>query len=389
MISDLIPYSKQTIDSDDVSAVVRVLKSTHLTQGANISLFEEGLKKITNSKFMVAVSSGTAALHAACFAASIQEEDEVITTPLTFAASSNCILYTGAIPVFADIDEYGLLNPDEVAKKITRKTKAILTVDYAGQPSHLLELKRIAARRKLVLIEDAAHSLGATYRKQPVGTIADLTCFSFHPVKLITTGEGGAVSTNNQKFYKRLQMFRSHGITKIKSELVKPYEGPWHQEMHELGYNYRITDIQAALGVSQLGKAASFIKRRSQIADFYNKELTSLEEQGVLKLPVVTSDRTCAWHLYALRVNFEKSKYNKYKLFESFRNEGVVLQVHYPPVHLHPYYIDKFGYKNEDFPQAELFYYQEVSLPLYPTLSSVQAEKVVELTKKYIIPVSE
>ncbi len=384
MKNEIIPYSKQTINDNDIKSVVEVLKSDYITQGKYIPSFENALKKLTSCNYVTAVSSGTAALHAACFAASIRPGDEVITSPLTFVASSNCILYMGATPVFADIDDYGLLNPKEVLKKITKKTKAIITVDYAGQPSHLAELNKIARQYKLCLIEDAAHSLGSTYKKRNVGSIADLTCFSFHPVKIITTGEGGAVSTNNHNFYKKLLLFRNHGITKNKKEFIKSYEGPWHQEMHLLGYNYRITDIQAALGISQLRKIKTFIKKRQEIADYYNDQLKYLEEKGVVKLAKTAPDRTNAWHIYPLRINFEKIKYSKKKLFTYFQKNGVRLQVHYPPIHTHPYYIKKFGFKKGDFPNSEQFYNQEVSLPLYPSLTKSQMEKVVRLVKNII-----
>lgn len=384
MKTNLISYSKHYIDTDDIENVVRTLLSPFLTQGPQIKSFERSIKRVTKSKYVISVSSGTAALHLACLALNLKKGDEVITSPLSFVATSNSILYAGAIPVFTDIDEYGLLNPKEVLKKITKKTKAIITVDYAGQPSHLFELKKIARQHNLILIEDAAHSLGAMYKERSVGSIADLTCFSFHPVKLITTGEGGAVSTNNRNFYKKLLLFRNHGITKNKKEFVRPYEGPWQQEMHMLGFNYRMTDIQAALGVSQLKKIKLFIRKRGEIARYYNDQFRALEEKGLVKLVKMAPDRTSAWHLYPLRINFKK-KYSKKKLFEYFYENGVRLQVHYPPIHTHPYYIKKFGAKLGDFPHAEQFYAQEVSLPLYPTLTKSQMKKVVQLIRKYIV----
>lgn len=385
MKNDFISYSKQTVDDDDIKSVVNVLRSPFLTQGDRVPRFEKDLSRITKSKYVVAVNSGTAALHAACYACGIKSGDEVITTPLTFAASANCIIYLGATPIFADCDNYGLLDPEKVIKKISRKTKALLTVDYGGCPSHLKELRQIANRYNLILIEDAAHSLGATFKGKPVGSIADLTCFSFHPVKLITTSEGGAVATNKPQFYKKLLLFRNHGITKNRNEFISPYEGPWQQEMHILGYNLRMTDIQAALGISQLKKMKKFLGLRTAIARSYTRNLQKLQENELIDLPKVTSNTTSAWHLYPLRINFNKTKYSKKQLFQKFLENGVRLQVHYPPIHLHPYYNKKYNLKKGDFPNAERFYNQEISLPVFPALTKTQRNKVISLVEKFII----
>lgn len=386
MKSDVISYSKQTIDNDDIKAVNIVLRSAFLTQGPTVFQFENLLKKVTGSKFCIAVNSGTAALHLTCLSIGLKKDDEVITSPLSFVATSNSVLYCGAKPIFADIDEYGLLSPKEAVKKITKKTKAIITVDYAGIPSHLSELKKICQKHNLYLIEDAAHSLGATYRKSTIGSIADLTCFSFHPVKTITTGEGGAVTTDDNKLYKKLKVLKTHGITKYKNDFYYEPDGPWYYEMHYLGYNYRITDFQAALGISQLKKITQFIKARTIIANTYNKAFKKLEEEKLVILPKVRPGTTSAWHLYALRINFQKIKYSKKDLFELFRKEGILLQVHYIPIYKHPYYQKNYKYLPSSYSETESFYNQEISLPIYPSLSQDQQSKVISTVDTFILP---
>lgn len=384
MKNSYISYSKQSIDNKDVKEVSKVLRSSYLTQGPKIAEFERKLAQITKAKYVSAVNSGTAALHAACFSIEIKTGNEVIVPPLTFVASSNCVLYLGGRPIFADVDQHGLLNPERVEKLINRETKAIITVDYAGQPSYLKELKEICAKYNLYLIEDAAHSLGAFYYNKPIGSIADLTCFSFHPVKSITTGEGGAITTNNKKLYERILPFRTHGITKEKNQLKNKGVGLWYYEMQFLGYNYRLTDIQAALGISQLQKLNKFIKCRQRIANYYHQAFKDLETKRLVSLPKNPPFVKHAWHLYPLRVNFEKIKYSKQDLFNLFLKEGIKLQVHYIPVHLQPYYRQKFNYKKGDFPNAEKFYEQEISLPVYPSLTEEEVKKVISTVKKYI-----
>lgn len=384
MIHTLLPYSKQTIDRADIDSVIRVLKSPYLTQGPTIELFEEKLKEKTSAKYVVAVNSATAALHAACFAIGIDEGDEIITSPLSFAASANCVVYCRGKPVFADIDKDGLIDPNEVKKKINKKTKAIVTVDYAGQPSRINELKILCKQHGIYLIQDAAHSLGATYYHKPIGSLSDITCFSFHPVKTITTGEGGAITTNDRSIYEKILKFRSHGIIKSKQYLYKKNEGPWYYEMQTLGYNYRLTDIQAALGISQLSKVEDFVKKRFSIARIYNTSFKDLEKKEKLILPKERSKTTSAWHLYPLRVNFSYIGKTKKDMFIYFHKQGINLQVHYIPIHLHPYYKKKLHTKIGDYPKTEMFYEQEISLPLYPTLKDKEAERVIKTVYNFI-----
>lgn len=375
MKTEPISYSRQTIDKDDIKSVTGVLKSSYLTQGPTIKNFEDELKKVTESKFVVAVSSGTAALHAACFSINIEKDDEVIVPPLTFVASSNCVLYLGGRPIFADVDQRGLLNPREIKKHITKKTKAIITIDYAGQPSYLKEIKEICRKYNLYLIEDASHSLGAFYYNKPIGSFADLTCFSFHPVKTITTGEGGAITTNNKNLFEKMISFRTHGIKKTDNH-------PWYYEMHSLGFNYRLSDIHAALGYSQLKKMKQFLRARKKIREIYDSELQNFENKGLISLPKILPNTDSSWHLYPLLINFKKINKTKREVFEFFAKKGIKLQVHYIPVHFQPYYQKKLGYKKGDYPVAEKFYEQEVSLPLYPTLTTKQVNLVVSTLGK-------
>lgn len=384
MKSDKISYSKQTIDKDDIKAIITVVNSPYLTQGPKVKEFEDKLSRKTKSKFAVAVNSGTAALHLACLAIGLKKDDQVITSPLSFVATSNCILYCNAIPVFADIDKFGLLSPKQVLKKINNKTKAIITVDFAGNPSHINELRLICKKHNLILIEDATHSLGAYYHDKPIGSLADLTCFSFHPVKSITTGEGGAITTNNSSLYTKLKTLRTHGISKNNDEFVNKPDGPWYYEMHYLGYNYRLSDIQAALGLSQLKKLDKFIKIRTKIVKIYNKNFSKFESKNLVILPKIDKTSLSSWHLYPLRINFNKINYNKQQIFELFQKYNINLQVHYIPIHLHPYYQNKFDYKKGDFNQAERFYEMEISIPLYPSLKSNQIQLVVDLVNKVL-----
>jgi len=308
-----IPYGRQFVNQSDIRAVVSVLKSDWLTQGAKIKKFEDALCKYTGAKYAVAVSSGTAALHIACLTAGIREGDEAITTPITFAASVNCVLYCGGKPVFADVQKDTVnIAPEEIKTKITKKTKAIIPVHFAGHPCNLEEIKDIAKRHNLLVIEDAAHALGAEYKSSKIGSCkySDMAIFSFHPVKSITTGEGGAVLTNNKKFYEKLLMMRSHGITKKNSEFRAQNPktaGGWYYEMQYLGFNYRITDFQCALGISQLKKLDKFIKARQIIAKKYNK---LFEDNCFFDLPVERDDIVSSWHLYPIRL---KDRYKSKK----------------------------------------------------------------------------
>lgn len=315
-----IPYGRQTIDNDDINAVISVLKSDYLTTGPTVGRFEESVAKYVDAKYAVAFSNGTAALHGACYAAGIQNGDEVITSPMTFVASSNCILYMEATPVFADIDKETFnIDPREIRKKITEKTKAIVPVDYAGQPCDLDQIKEIALEHNLVVIEDAAHALGGARYKggEKVGSISDMTMFSFHPVKHITTGEGGIITTNNKEYYEKLIEFRSHGITRNKTKFIDNH-GPWYYEMQFLGYNYRMTDIQAALGVSQLNKSDEFLRKRQSIVNKYNKAFVTISE---INIPKQKEYNDSSWHLYVISLNLDQLSVSRKTIFEELREK--------------------------------------------------------------------
>jgi UDP-4-amino-4,6-dideoxy-N-acetyl-beta-L-altrosamine transaminase len=375
----IIPYGKQTIRNSDIKAVIRVLSSDYITQGPMIPEFEEKFAKYVGAKYAVAVSNGTAALHVACLAAGLKKGQELITTPMTFAASANCALYCGARPVFVDInDENGLIDENLIEKAITPKTKIIIPVHYGGLPCNLTKIKEIARKHKVIVIEDACHALGARYKKSKIGDCkySDMTIFSFHPVKHITTGEGGMITTNSKDLYQKLRLFRTHGITKDPNQLINKTEGPWYYEMQELGFNYRITDIQCALGISQLKSIKNFLAKRFAIANRYNKELSRI---GDISTPKVYRDRSSAYHLYVIRV---KNKNVRLDLFNKFKKSEIFCQVHYVPVHLHPFY-RKLGYRRGSCPNAEEFYNQIISIPIYSGLKKDDQSKVIRLLIEY------
>ncbi|TSC87203.1 MAG: glutamine--scyllo-inositol transaminase [Parcubacteria group bacterium Gr01-1014_8] len=357
-----LPYSRQTIGEDDIREVIRTLKSPFITQGPKIAEFEKALARFCRAKYAVVFSSGTAALHSAYAAAGIGEGDEVIMPALTFAATANAALYLGATPVFVDIDK-STANMDmrDAKKKITKHTKAIVPVDYAGLPADLTVCRALAKKHKLILIEDGAQSLGAIYKGKPVGTQADMTMFSFHPVKTITTGEGGAVVTNSKKFYDYLLMYRTHGMTKDPRKLTDTTKAAWHQEMHMLGNNYRMTDIQAALGVSQMKKIRTFLAKRHAAARRYFSLLKHIEG---LTLPPRSSLASSAWHLFVVRVD----KTVRDMVFETLRAKGIGVQVHYLPVYTHPYY-KSLGYRGTQCPTTEEFSASALSIPLFPNIT--------------------
>lgn len=375
-----IPYGKQYIDDNDIQAVNEVLKSPYLTTGPKVEEFEKKLCTLTGAKYAVVLSSGTAALHAACYAAGIAEGDEVITTPMTFAASANCVLYCGGTPVFADIDNNTWnIDPKEIEKRITGKTKAVIAVDYTGQAVQLDEIREICAKYNLILIEDAAHALGTKYKGIPVGNIADLTTFSFHPVKTITSGEGGAILTNNELMYRKLKLFRSHGITREISELSqRPFNG--YNEQIELGYNYRMTDFQAALGISQLDKLWIFSKRRSEIVRKYNEAFSKIP-QLTIQQEIPESDTTR--HLYIIRINSELLKVGRDTVYAALNAEKIGLQVHYIPVYYHPYY-RSLGYEKGLCPNAEALYEEIITIPLYYSLSDEDVDSIIQAVAKVI-----
>lgn len=377
---ELIPYGKQYIDDKDIDAVVNVLKSTFLTTGPKVEEFERKLCETLGAKYAIAVSNGTAALHAACYASGIGDGDEVITTPMTFAASANCILYCGGIPIFADINpDTWNIDPKEIEKKITKKTKAVIVVDFTGQAVELDEIRDICKKYNLVLIEDAAHAIGTKYKGNFVGNISDLTTFSFHPVKTITCGEGGAILTNNEDYYNKLKLFRSHGITRELNEVTKHrYNG--YNEQIELGYNYRITDLQAALGISQLDKLLIFSKKRSEIVNKYNAAFLKIE-QIVIQKEIMESFTTR--HLYIIRIKPGLLNADRDDIYKALIAENIGLQVHYMPVYLHPYY-KSLGYKRGLCPIAEKLYEEIITIPLYFSMTDDDVEDVIRGVKKVI-----
>lgn len=372
----MIPYGRQTIEEDDIQAVVDVLRSDYLTTGPKIAEFEKMVADYVGAKYAVAISNGTSALHAACFAAGIQPGDEVITTPLTFAASSNCVLYCGGTPVFADVDlkTYNI-DPEDIRRKITDKTKAIIAVHLAGQPCDMDEIHKIAKEHDLLVIEDGAHALGSVYKGKKVGTLSDMTTFSFHPVKPITTGEGGMIVTDNEEFYQKMMLFRSHGITRDEN-LMTRNDGSWFYQQLDLGYNYRITDIQCALGCSQMRKLDRFLARRKEIVTRYNEAFADCEN---IIIPYQLPETESGWHLYIVQVK----NCDRRKVFEALREHGIAVNVHYIPVYLHPYY-QEHGYKDVHCRNAEEVYSHIISLPLYPTLTEEQQQYVIE-TLKHVI----
>lgn len=374
-----ISYGHQYIDEADIEAVCQVLRSDFLTCGPKIIELEQRLCELTGAKYAVVCSNGTAALHIACMTAGVGEGDEVITTPITFAASANCALYCGAKPVFADINEKTYnLDPTEVEKKITDKTKAVVAVDFTGQAVELDRFTSLCKEKNLVLIEDAAHSIGTSYNGKMVGNIADMTTFSFHPVKTVTGGEGGAVLTNNEEYYKKLLLYRAHGITRDETMMERESEGPWYYEQVALSTNYRMTDMQAALIISQLDKLNAFSKRRKEIVARYN-EAFSKNPAITVQEEIIESDTTR--HLYILRIRPDKLKVNRRQFFEAMAAENIGCNVHYIPVYRHPYY-ENLGYEKGLCPKAEKLYEEMLSLPLYYSMTNQNVEDVIAAVEK-------
>lgn len=377
-MSNYIPYGKQWIEEDDIQAVIEVLKSDYLTTGPKIKEFEEMIAGCVNAEYSVAVSNGTAALHAACFAAGVGEGDEIITSPITFAASANCALYLGAKPVFADIDPATYnISPNDIIKKITDRTKAIIPVHFTGQPCDMDEILNIAREYNLVVIEDGAHALGAEYKGKKVGSIGDMTTFSFHPVKHITTGEGGAITTNNRELYEKLAMFRTHGITRDSGKLIKN-EGAWYYEQHFLGYNYRLTDIQAAMGISQLKKLGKFLEKRRELVAKYNEAFKGIE---CIITPAQSEFAQSAWHLYIIKLDLMKFGINRKEIFDQLRKRNIGVNVHYIPVYYHPYY-QKLGYQKGLCPNAEKLYEAIITLPLFPSMDDKDIQYIIKVVSE-------
>lgn len=374
-------YGHQYIDEADVRAVSEVLVSDYLTCGPKIGELEERLCRLTGAKYAVAVSNGTAALHLAVMAAGLGEGDELITTPITFAASANCALYCGARPVFADIDPATYnIDPQSVQEKITEHTKAVVAVDFTGQAVELEPLLKLCQEKGIVLIEDAAHSIGTRYQGRGVGSIADMTTFSFHPVKTVTGGEGGAVLTNDEAYYQKLLLLRAHGITREPEQMVREAEGGWYYEQIALGMNYRMTDIQAALIVSQLDKLESFAQRRKEIVARYDEAFSKIPELSVQQ-EIPESDTVR--HLYILRIRPERLTRNRREFFDAMAAENICCNVHYIPVYYHPYY-EGLGYRRGLCPQAEKLYEEMMSLPLYYAMTDQDVEDVIHAVIKIV-----
>jgi perosamine synthetase len=376
----LLPYGRQSVDDADIQAVVEVLRSDWLTTGPKVAEFEEAFAVRVGAAHAVSFSSGTAALHAAAFAAGLKPGDEAITTPMTFAATANCVLYQGATPVFADVSRDTLnLDPEQVAGRITPKTRAILPVDYAGHPADLTPMMDIARSKGLMVIEDACHALGAECGGRRVGSIADMTVFSFHPVKHITTGEGGMVTTNGPQLAETLRRFRNHGISSDARQ--RQSAGQWHYEMVLLGFNYRLPDIVCGLGIQQLKRLDANLARRREIAAVYT---AAFREIPVVIPPVVRAGANPAWHLYPIRLDLEKLTADRAQIFRALRAENIGVNVHYIPVHLHPYYRERFGYKGGEFPVAEDNYARLISLPMFHGMSDPDVDDVIRAITKVI-----
>lgn len=369
-----IPYGRQSIDDKDIEAVIEVLKSDYVTTGPKVAEFEKKVADYCGAKYAVAIANGTAALHAACIAAEIGEGDEVITTPITFVASSNCALYCGAKPVFADIDKNTYnIDPDDIERKITDKTKAIVAVHFTGQPCDMDRIHDIAKKYNLIVIEDAAHALGADYKGKKIGSMSDMTTFSFHPVKHITTGEGGMILTNNEQLYKRLLLARSHGITRNEEDMTMN-DGAWYYQQIDLGYNYRITDIQCALGITQMDKLDDFVAKRRAIVKKYNE---AFEKNDKIITPYQLEGCNNSYHLYVVKVE------NRKEVFDKLRAAGIGVNVHYIPVYTQPYYRNN-GYADVTCPNAEEYYAHCISLPIYPELTDEEQDYVIETLCKVV-----
>jgi perosamine synthetase len=376
----LLPYGRQSISEEDIQAVADVLRSDWLTTGPKVAEFEEALAAWVGAKYAVAFSSGTAALHGAAFAAGLKPGDEAITTPLTFAATANCVLYQGARPVFADVSPDTLnLDPDRFAERITANTRAVLPVAYAGHPADLDPILAMAERHGLTVIEDACHALGAEYHGRRTGSIAHMSVFSFHPVKHLATGEGGMVTTDRADLAESMRRFRNHGISSDARH--RQAAGQWHYEMVLLGFNYRLTDIACALGISQMKRLEANLARRREIAARYTSAFRNVPGQVV---PSVRSNVNPAWHLYPIRVNPAELTTDRVHVFRALRAENIGVNVHYIPVHLHPYYRDRFGYRGGECPVAEAAYEQLISLPMFHGMIDEDVQDVIAALTKVL-----
>jgi len=366
-------YGRQSISKEDIESVLKVLKSDFLTTGPKVSEFEEKFAAYVGAKFAVAVSSGTAALHLAYRAAGIGEGDEIIMSPMTFAATANAALYCGAKPVFVDIDDNGLIDENKISDSIYDRSKAIVPVHFAGFPCNMEAIKKIADDEGLIVIEDACHALGARYKDSMIGDCkySDMAVFSLHPVKNITTGEGGVITTNSRELYEKLKVLRNHGIVTDQNKFKNKSQGPWYHEIQELGYNYRLTDLQCALGISQLKRIEEFLEARKEIAQKYDEAFKNLDRIQVL---TTSNDKSSANHLYIIKLKDPK---NRLEMYNHLKKDGINCQVHYLPVYLHPIYED-MGYESGLCPKAEDFYARILSIPIYVDLDSKDQEKVIK-----------
>jgi len=376
----MIPYGRQSIDEEDIRAVVEVLRSDWLTTGPKVAEFEQAFANLVDTKEAVAISSGTAALHAAMYALGIGSGDEVIVPAMTFAATANCAVFQGATPVFADVDPSALLiSPAQVEAKITSRTKAVIAVDYTGHPADYEAIRSITNKYGIKLVADACHALGASYKGRPAGSLADLSVFSFHPVKHIATGEGGMITTNDLELAGRMRRFRNHGITTDHHQREK--QGSWFYEMVDLGYNYRLTDFQCALGLSQLNKLPRFLEKRRKIANQYSDAFADISNMSPL---AVSAEVLHAYHLYVVQLNLKSLGTDRITLFRRLRQHGIGVNVHYIPVHLHPFYRNKFGTRKGLCPVAETAYEQIISLPIHAEMTDRDVDTVCTTFQKII-----
>jgi UDP-4-amino-4,6-dideoxy-N-acetyl-beta-L-altrosamine transaminase len=384
----MIPYGRQDISESDIEAVIEVLRSDFLTQGPVVPAFEEAVKTYCGAEYAVAANSATSALHLACLALGLRPGDIVWTTPITFVASANCALYCGASIDFVDIDPLNYnMSVDALAAKLERAVidgklpKVVIPVHLAGQPCDMVHIRALGDRYGFKIIEDASHAIGSKYRGEPVGNCrySDITVFSFHPVKIITTGEGGMALTNNPKLAATLARLRSHGITRTPQEMTQIPDGPWYYQQLDLGFNYRMTDIQAALGLSQISRLDEFVSKRQIIAKRYDDLLSDMW----LKTPWQHADTCSSWHLYIVRINREEVRFSQKDIFERLRSFGILVNLHYIPVYRHPYFA-VMGFNHQNFPESEAYYSEAISLPIYPSLQENQQHEVVERIKSPI-----
>ena len=389
MENKFIPYSRQEISEEDINSVTEVLKSDLITQGPKVKLFEENISKFCEAKYVFSVNSATSALHLACLSLGIKKGDNVWTSPISFVASANCALYCGANIDFVDIDETSynlsaskLEDKLKIAEKNGTLPKLIIAVHLSGQSAQMEEIKHLSYKYNFKIIEDASHALGGSYKDSKIGSCkySDLTVFSLHPVKMITTGEGGLVTTNNPSLAKKIRFLRSHGITKDLSEMKKDPDGPWYYEQHELGYNYRMPDLNAALGISQLRKLKEFVERRENLSKYYDLHLQNLP----LRLPNQSKDCISSRHLYIIRIDNSNSKLNHKNLFLKLRDLNIGVNLHYIPIHLQPYF-KKFGFKKGNFPESEKYYKEAISIPLFTQLKREDQDYIISTIKDLIV----